>query len=189
MLNLNSTRRGYEVYKQVCSNCHSLSLFKLNDLSLLDYSKAQIKQECMFFKIPANKYFTKTNNSMPNINVPDLCFISTFDIKKYIYNILLGYVWSLSNPFRQIFYNYGIHNNYTSMPPFLIYGAIRYTFKYPKNIKSVINYVRDVSIFINWVSRPWELHWPTFIILTICFSSIFLIINFINTMRIFKNNY
>ena len=36
-------QRGYQVYKQVCSNCHSMKLVAFRDLSALGYNEGQIK--------------------------------------------------------------------------------------------------------------------------------------------------
>ena len=36
-------QRGYQVYKQVCSNCHSMKLVAFRNLSALGYSEGQIK--------------------------------------------------------------------------------------------------------------------------------------------------
>ena len=45
-------QRGYKVYKEVCSACHSLNLVAIRDLAELGYSEAQVKAEAASIMVP-----------------------------------------------------------------------------------------------------------------------------------------
>src|SRR3990170_4782157 len=45
-------QRGYQVYKEVCSACHSLNLVALRDLAQLGYSEAEVKAEAAEWTVP-----------------------------------------------------------------------------------------------------------------------------------------
>ena len=45
-------QRGYKVYKEVCSACHSLELVAFRDLADLGYSEGQIKAEAATWQVP-----------------------------------------------------------------------------------------------------------------------------------------
>lgn len=46
-------QRGLQVYTEVCSGCHALSLFPMRELSKLGYDEAQIKGFAAKFEVPA----------------------------------------------------------------------------------------------------------------------------------------
>ena len=39
-------QRGFQVYKEVCAGCHSLSLVSFRDLHQLGYNEAEVKAMC-----------------------------------------------------------------------------------------------------------------------------------------------
>lgn len=45
-------QRGYKVYKEVCSACHSLKFVAMRSLSELGYSEAQVKAEAATWQVP-----------------------------------------------------------------------------------------------------------------------------------------
>lgn len=45
-------QRGYQVYKEVCSACHSLQYVAFRDLAELGYSEAQVKAEAASWQVP-----------------------------------------------------------------------------------------------------------------------------------------
>ncbi|WP_428028292.1 cytochrome c1 [Altererythrobacter sp.] len=45
-------QRGYQVYKEVCSACHSLNYVAIRDLGQLGYSEAQVKAEAASWQVP-----------------------------------------------------------------------------------------------------------------------------------------
>ena len=47
-----SAQRGYQVYKEVCSSCHSMKFFSFRDLSGIGFSDAEIKEIAKDYKYP-----------------------------------------------------------------------------------------------------------------------------------------
>lgn len=108
-------QRGYQVYKEVCSACHSLNYVALRDLSQLGYSENQVKAEAASYQVPGinpdtgeattreglpTDYFPSpypndvaaraaNNNAIP----PDLSLMAKArgDGSNYIYSLLTGY--------------------------------------------------------------------------------------------------
>lgn len=108
-------QRGYKVYKEVCSACHSLRHVAFRDLQQLGYSEAQVKAEAAAWQVPGvdpvtgeantrpglpTDYFPKpypndiaaraaNNNAIP----PDLSLMTKarHDGDAYVYSLLTGY--------------------------------------------------------------------------------------------------
>jgi len=108
-------QRGYQVYKEVCSACHSLRLVAFRDLAALGYSEAEVKAEAKSWTVPGidpntgedstrpalpTDYFPKpfandvaaraaNNNAIP----PDLSLMTKarHDGGAYVYSLLTGY--------------------------------------------------------------------------------------------------
>ena len=108
-------QRGYKVYKEVCSACHSLKFVALRNLGELGYTEAQVKAEAATWTVPGidpntgeastrpgepTDYFPKpypnnvaaaaaNNNAIP----PDLSLITKAraDGTNYVASLLTGY--------------------------------------------------------------------------------------------------
>ncbi|HUD29992.1 MAG TPA: cytochrome c1 [Novosphingobium sp.] len=108
-------QRGFQVYKEVCSACHSLSHVAFRDLEQLGYSEGQVKAIAAGFQVPGTDpntgeanlrpgmptdYFPKpfandiaaraaNNNAVP----PDLSLMTKarHDGPAYIYSLLTGF--------------------------------------------------------------------------------------------------
>ncbi len=108
-------QRGYQVYKEVCSACHSLHHVALRDLGQLGYSEAEVKAESASWTVPGidpntgeatgrpgmpTDYFPSpypndvaaraaNNNAIP----PDLSLITKAREggPSYVYSLLTGY--------------------------------------------------------------------------------------------------
>ena len=108
-------QRGFQVYKEVCSACHSLRLVAFRDLAQLGYNEAEVKAIAAGFQVPgvdpntgevntrpglATDYFPKpfandiaaraaNNNAVP----PDLSLMTKAreDGAAYVYSLLTGY--------------------------------------------------------------------------------------------------
>lgn len=108
-------QRGYQVYKEVCSACHSLRQVAFRDLEQLGYSEAQIKAEAAAWNVPGvdpvtgeattrpgapTDYFPSpypndvaaraaNNNAIP----PDLSLMTKarHEGSAYVYSLLTGY--------------------------------------------------------------------------------------------------
>jgi ubiquinol-cytochrome c reductase cytochrome c1 subunit len=108
-------QRGFQVYKEVCSACHSLNHVAFRDLSQLGYTEGQVKAIAAGFQVPGNDpttgeanmrpgqptdYFPKpflndiaaraaNNNAIP----PDLSLMTKarHDGAAYVHSLLTGY--------------------------------------------------------------------------------------------------
>ncbi|MFC0205183.1 cytochrome c1 [Novosphingobium soli] len=108
-------QRGFQIYKEVCSACHSLSHVAFRDLEQLGYSEGQVKAIAAGFQVPGTDpntgeanmrpgqptdYFPKpfandiaaraaNNNAIP----PDLSLMTKarHDGPAYIYSLITGY--------------------------------------------------------------------------------------------------
>ncbi|QGN54856.1 cytochrome c1 [Novosphingobium sp. Gsoil 351] len=108
-------QRGFQVYKEVCSACHSLRLVAFRDLRQLGYNEAEVKAIAKGFQVPGldpstgevntrpglpTDYFPKpfandiaaraaNNNAIP----PDLSLMTKarHDGPAYVYSLLTGF--------------------------------------------------------------------------------------------------
>jgi len=108
-------QRGFQVYKEVCSACHSLRLVAFRDLAQLGYNEDEVKAIAAGFQVPgvdpntgeanmrpglSTDYFPKpypndiaaraaNNNAIP----PDLSLMTKarHDGAAYVYSLLTGY--------------------------------------------------------------------------------------------------
>ena len=108
-------QRGYQVYKEVCSACHSLKFVAFRDLAQLGYTEAQVKAEAATWQVPGidantgeanmrpalpTDYFPSpypnsvaaaaaNNNAIP----PDLSLMTKarHEGSHYVYSLLTGY--------------------------------------------------------------------------------------------------
>ncbi|MEE4290074.1 MAG: cytochrome c1 [Erythrobacter sp.] len=108
-------QRGYQVYKEVCKNCHSLKYVAFRNLEQLGYTEAEVRAEAATWEVPGldeygeqvmrpaepTDYFPSpypnevaaraaNNNALP----PDLSLITKArpDGSKYVYSLMQGYV-------------------------------------------------------------------------------------------------
>ncbi len=108
-------QRGYQVYKEVCSACHSLKYVAFRDLGQLGYSEAEVKATAASWTVPGIDPNTGETNTRPgtptdyfprpfandvaaraannNAIPPDLSLMAKarHDGSAYIYSLLTGY--------------------------------------------------------------------------------------------------
>lgn len=108
-------QRGLQVYKEVCSACHSLRLVAFRDLAALGYNEPEVKAIAAGFQVPGIDQATGEVNTRPgtptdyfpmpfandvaaraannNAIPPDLSLISKarHDGGAYVYSLLTGY--------------------------------------------------------------------------------------------------
>lgn len=108
-------QRGYQVYKEVCSACHSLRHVAFRNLAELGYSEAEVKAEAAAWQVPGIDPNTGEANMRPalptdafpspypnavaaaaannNAIPPDLSLIAKarHDGGNYVYSLLTGY--------------------------------------------------------------------------------------------------
>jgi ubiquinol-cytochrome c reductase cytochrome c1 subunit len=108
-------QRGYQVYKEVCSACHSLKYVAFRDLEQLGYSPAEVKAAAASWTVPGVDQATGEVNTRPgtptdyfpspfandiaaraannNAIPPDLSLMTKarHDGAAYVYSLLTGY--------------------------------------------------------------------------------------------------
>jgi len=62
---LQQLQRGYQVYKQVCSGCHSLKFVAFRDLAQLGYTEAEVKGAAAEWTVPGVDETTGETNTRP----------------------------------------------------------------------------------------------------------------------------
>lgn len=60
-------QRGYQVYKEVCSACHSMNLVAFRNLSELGYTEAEVKAEALSRQVPGIDPTTGEANTRPGL--------------------------------------------------------------------------------------------------------------------------
>lgn len=61
-------QRGFQVYKEVCSACHSLRLVAFRDLRQLGYNEAEVKAIAKGFQVPGIDPNTGETNTRPGLS-------------------------------------------------------------------------------------------------------------------------
>lgn len=171
-------QRGFQVYKQVCSACHSMDRVAYRNLAALGYSEAQIKAIAaeysfvdgpddegeMFdrpgrpsdhFKAPyANKNQAKASNNgaLP----PDLSLIikARAGGANYLYGIMTGYEEPPEGEELAAgqHWNKYMSGNKIAMAPPLADGVIAYD--NPETPQTTDQYAKDVATFLTWAAQP-----------------------------------
>lgn len=172
-----SLQRGYQVYREVCSSCHSMKRLRYRELADLGYSEAQIKSVAaqysvmdgpndegeMFerparpsdpFKSPfANDQAARASNggALP----PDLSLIvkARSGGADYVYAVLTGYGEAPKDHTLMAgqYWNHYMAGNVIAMPPPLSDGQVAYA---DGSAQTVSQYARDVTQFLTWASDP-----------------------------------
>ena len=172
-----SLQRGYKVFREVCSGCHSMRLLYYRDLIDIGFSESQVKVIASEYTVldgpnddgemfersarPADKFvnpYLNDNEARANNNgayPPDLSVITK--ARKYgvdyLYNLLLGY----KEPPEGIsvgdgmYYNEWMPGNQIAMPSPLSDGSVDYDDGTDNNIKQLSE---DVVTFLKWSAEP-----------------------------------
>jgi ubiquinol-cytochrome c reductase cytochrome c1 subunit len=186
-----AAQRGFQVYKEVCANCHSLSRVAFRDLRKIGYTEAEVKKIAADWgtKQPVQDPKTGDRSERPNTpadkfptvyypgqgNPPDLSLITKarHDGPAYVYSLLTGYAEQTPELIAKhpdaktpdgLYYNPYFPNLNIAMPPPLSEGAVTYA----DGMKSTVDQnAKDVAAFLVWTAEP-ELndrHWLGFVVL------------------------
>ncbi len=179
MVDPRQAQRGFQVYKEVCSNCHSLSLVAFRDLKKLGYSDAEVKKIAADWgsKQPVQDPKTGDRSERPNTPAdhfpkvyypgqgvpPDLSLITKAREggAAYIYSLLTGYEDQTPELIAKhpdaktpdgLYYNPYFANLNLSMPPPLAQdGQVTYADGTPSTVKQN---AKDVAAFLVWTAEP-----------------------------------
>jgi len=172
-----AARRGFEVYKNVCAACHSLSLVHYRNLEEIGFTEDEVKgiaaerqvtdgpnDQGEMFQRPAraadrfvppfaNEVQARlaNNGALP----PDLSVIvkARKGGADYIYEFLTGYVdppEGFTVP-DGMYYNAAFLGNAIAMPLPLSDGVVTYADQTPATVPQM---AADVTTFLNWAAEP-----------------------------------
>ena len=172
-----AVRRGFEVYNQICSACHSLNLLAYRNLTEIGFTEDQVKSIAAEHQVtagpndkgemyqrpahPADHFVPPfaneelarlaNNGALP----PDLSVIvkARKGGPDYIYDVLTGFV-EPPDGFKVpsgMFYNKAFPGHDIAMPPPLADGAVTYS---DKTLATVPQEAHDVVTFLNWAAEP-----------------------------------
>lgn len=172
-----AAQRGFQVYKEVCSACHSLNRVAFRNLTEIGFSESEVKALAASYQIndgpndagdmfqrpgKASDYFpapyaneNAARAAFGGANPPDLSLIikARHDGANYVHSLLTGY----AEPPEEEHLSAGQHYNpyfpggKLMMPPPLSDGRVDYA---DGTNASVDQMARDVVVFLQWAAEP-----------------------------------
>lgn len=170
-------QRGFQVYKEVCSACHSIKYVAFRDLKDLGYNEAEVKAIAKGFKVNdynATSGEVKQREAMAKDHFPpvayggagsppDLSLISKarHGGAAYVYSLLTGYQDQPADLLKRfpeaktpdgLFFNPYFANLNIAMPkPLSSDGQVTYS----DGTKATVDQMaQDVSAFLVWTAEP-----------------------------------
>ncbi len=170
-------QRGYQVYSEVCSGCHSMKLLYYRDLIDIGFSEAQVKIIASDYTVldgpndegemferdarPADRFvspYLNDNEARANNNgayPPDLSVITKAkkDGANYIYNLMLGYKDPPTdlNLSEGMYYNIWMEGKQIAMPQPLYDESVDYADGTSNNVEQL---AEDLVVFLTWAAEP-----------------------------------
>lgn len=171
-----SLRRGFQIYSEVCSGCHSMDYLHYRDLSAIGYTPDEIETIAAEFEIeniidkngdlssraatPADKFVDpylsdelaiEANGALP----PDLSLIvkARKGGANYLYALLTGYQ-KAPDGFKLtegLYYNRAISGNQIAMPPPFSDDIVEYE---DGTSATVDQLAKDMVVFLAWAAEP-----------------------------------
>lgn len=171
-------QRGFQVYQEVCSSCHSLRLVAYRDLKQLGYNDDEVKAIAAKAQVPVYDPKTgevKSHAGLPTDHFPpvvyggqgtppDLSLMTKarHDGGAYVYSLLTGYQNQPADLLKHfpdakvpegLHYNpYFANLNIAMPPPLTSDGQVTYAEGNPK--PTVDQMAKDVSAFLVWTAEP-----------------------------------
>merc|ERR1712226_919142 len=108
-----SVRRGFQVYRQVCSACHAMSFFKFRHIINVAHSEAEIKEIASEFEIKCDKpnedggYDMRPRGTIDGWPEPYENEMAAEKGEDYIFNLLTGFM----DPPAGVTLSEGMHYN------------------------------------------------------------------------------
>tara|TARA_B100000963_G_C22624021_1_gene671417 strand:+ start:1469 stop:2251 length:783 start_codon:yes stop_codon:yes gene_type:complete len=175
-----SLQRGFQVYKEVCSSCHSMQYLSYRNLSEPggpEFSEAEVKAIAASIEIEdgpdsQGEMFTrpgrpsdKFKSPYPNMNAsiaanggaypPDMSVLvkARPGGSDYIYSVLVGYEEPPAGMVLDdgVYYNKYMIGNKIKMSSPLSEGIVEYS---DGTASSVDQMARDVTTFLSWAAEP-----------------------------------
>src|SRR4051812_12979905 len=178
---LQQLQRGFQVFKEVCSSCHSLSLVAFRDLRQLGYSEAEVRAIADQWQIQVPSINPDTGETATRKAIPADHFPSPYAnevmARQSNHNALppdlslmakareggSAYIYSLLTGFRNpppgyqvppnLHYNpYFANLNIAMPPPLTADGQVTYAPGNPRPTRDQM--AQDVSAFLMWTAEP-----------------------------------
>ncbi len=168
-----SAQRGFQVYSEVCSNCHSMNLLHYRDLEALGYSEDEVKAFAAQRQVTQlddqGKPVTRPARPSDKFTPPDPAVISVFSATPpdlslmakareggpdYIVGLLSGYKdppadFKMSSD--TVFYNEYFPGHQIAMPAPLTDDRVTYA----DGTKATLHQeAYDVATFLTWAAEP-----------------------------------
>ncbi|HZU63438.1 MAG TPA: cytochrome c1 [Novosphingobium sp.] len=170
-------QRGFQVYNEVCKNCHALKYVAFRDLKQLGYNDDEVKAIAAKYQVPAYNAATgevKMHPGTPTDHFPPVVYAgqgSPPDLSlitkarhggaSYVYSLLTGYEDQPAELLKRfpeaktpdgLFFNPYFANLNVAMPkPLAADGQV----SYKDGTKATVNQMAtDVSAFLVWTAEP-----------------------------------
>ena len=209
-VNREATQRGFQVYKEVCSVCHSLNNLYYRNLKDIGFSDDEIKEIAKGYTVkdgpnddgemfnrsalPPDRFVPPYPNDQAaraannGAHPPDLSLIikARHDGANYIYSLLTGY----TEPPADFKLMQGTHYNpyfpgeQIAMPPPFTEGQVTYM---DGTNASVEQMSQDVAVFLQWAAEPEMEHRKSMGLKVMMFLAVFTIFFYIAKNRIWSN--
>jgi len=170
-------QRGFQVYKEVCSACHSMKYLAFRNLADLGYSEAQLKTlaaeyevddvpneegEVVKRKARPSDHFPKpfANDQLARMSnggalPPDLSLMTKARVggPDYVYHLLMGYETPPAGfeVMPGLNYNAYFPGHQIAMAKPVDTGAVTFADGSPNDLSSI---ARDVTAFLHWAAEP-----------------------------------
>jgi len=173
-------QRGFQVYKQVCSACHSMNLLSYRNLEEIGYTEGQVKAIAAEYQVndinddtgeiyqrparPSDRFHAPFPNKQASMAAnngaypPDMSLLAKarHGGPDYIYSILTGFADfppGVQHASTQ-YWNKAMPGHIIAMPPPLVSdGQVQYE-NAGNTPQTVDQYAKDVSQFLAWASEP-----------------------------------
>jgi ubiquinol-cytochrome c reductase cytochrome c1 subunit len=173
-----SLQRGFQVYKQVCSTCHSMKLLSYRDLTALGFSDPEVKAIAAEYQVsdgpndngdmfqrpgrPSDRFVSPFANDQAaraanrGALPPDLSLIvkARHGNESYVYSLLTGFGQTPAageTIATGMYYNPYFPGHQIAMPPPLSEGAVSFADGTPATVDQM---AKDVAQFLAWTSEP-----------------------------------
>ena len=174
MFDRQSVQRGYQVYREVCSNCHSMKRVAFRNLREIGFTDEEVKSIASSYSI--NDGPDESGNMFERPGIPSDYFPSPFPNKEaaaaannggypqdlslmvkarhkgatYIYALLTGYKGTEADE-NGLYTNEAFPGNKLAMPPPISEGIVSYMDGTPPTVENI---ARDVVNFLQWAAEP-----------------------------------
>jgi ubiquinol-cytochrome c reductase cytochrome c1 subunit len=204
-----AAQRGFQVYKEVCSTCHSLNKLAYRNLKQIGFSEAEVKEIAKAYSVKdyndageqverparisdkfvppyANEAAARAaNNGAYPVDL-SLIVKARHDGANYVYSILTGYVDAPKDfPLMDgLSYNPFFPGRQIAMPAPLVAGQVEYMDGTQATVEQMS---RDVVVFLQWAAEPEMEHRKSLGLKVMIYLSIFTVLFFIAKNRIWAN--